>query len=107
MPVSRKTEVASIDGTPDKRMFWSIISDYDLPTGLCELVDNALDLWVEAGRNKPLAVTVDLDVFAASSRSRISYGTSSSPPARGTPTRVPMLSGKATRRSPGYSTAST
>src|SRR5258707_689732 len=62
MPVSHKTEVAWIDGTPDKRMFWSIISDYDLPSGLCELVDNALDLWVERGRNKPLALTIDLDV---------------------------------------------
>src|SRR6266568_1042695 len=42
--VTRKTEIGPIDGTPLKRMFWSIISDYDLKTALCELVDNALDI---------------------------------------------------------------
>ena len=31
--VIRKTEIHPIDGTPEKRMFWSIISDYDLKTG--------------------------------------------------------------------------
>ena len=47
MTVTRKTELDIIDGTPEKRLFLSIISDYDLRTGLCELIDNALDLWVE------------------------------------------------------------
>jgi hypothetical protein len=31
--VTKKTEVGPLDGTPEKRMFWSIISDYDLKTG--------------------------------------------------------------------------
>lgn len=60
--VTTKTEIQSIDGTPVKRMFWSIISDYDLKTGLCELIDNALDLWILAGQKKPLKVEVELDV---------------------------------------------
>lgn len=59
--VSQKTEIDRIDGTPVKRMFLSIISDYDLKTGLCELVDNALDQW-RKGKNKgSLKVEVSLD----------------------------------------------
>jgi len=61
MPVARKTEVGPVDGTPVKRMFWSIISDYDLKTGLCELIDNAIDLWTLGDRRRPLAVEVTLD----------------------------------------------
>lgn len=60
--VTRKTEIKPIDGTPEKRMFWSIISDYDLKTGLCELVDNALDLWILGKQTLPLKVQIRLDV---------------------------------------------
>lgn len=60
--VARKTEIAPVNGTPVKRMFWSIISDYDLQTGLCELIDNALDFWTVDGRRRPLAITINLDV---------------------------------------------
>ena len=60
--VTRKTEVGPVDGTPLKRMFWSIVSDYDLKTSLCELVDNALDLWVSSKERKPLEVRINLDV---------------------------------------------
>jgi hypothetical protein len=59
--VTRKTERETIDGTPDKRMFWSIISDYDLKTGLCELIDNALDLWRTGKQRRALLVEVELD----------------------------------------------
>ena len=52
MSVTRKTEIGPIDGTLLKRMFWSIISDYDLKTGICELVDNAIDLWTASGKKK-------------------------------------------------------
>ncbi len=61
MPVARKTEIGAIDGTPDKRMFWSSITDYDLKTGVCELVDNAIDLWTVENRNQPLRVALTLD----------------------------------------------
>lgn len=50
MSVIRKTEIEPVDGTPLKRMFWSIISDYNLKTGLCELVDNSIDVWSRQGR---------------------------------------------------------
>ncbi len=59
--VTRKTEIAPVDGTPDKRLYWSIISDYDLRTGLCELIDNALDLWILEGKSPGLKVGIRLD----------------------------------------------
>jgi hypothetical protein len=59
--VTRKTELDVIDGTPEKRLFLSIISDYDLCTGLCELIDNALDLWVENEAKGKLHIEVTLD----------------------------------------------
>lgn len=61
MKVTKKTVLKTIDGTPKKRLFLSIISDYDLKTGLCELVDNALDFWVTSGRTRALSVRVTLD----------------------------------------------
>jgi|ERR1022692_4838707 hypothetical protein len=60
--VSIKTEIGPVDGTPEKRMFWSIISDYDLKTGLCELIDNALDIWVSSDKKKIPTIEIDLDV---------------------------------------------
>lgn len=59
--VTQKTEIEPIDGTPVKRMFWSIISDYDLKTGICELVDNAVDLWGLTNRSRRLTVSINLD----------------------------------------------
>lgn len=59
--VSRKTEVGELNGTPVKRMFWSIISDYGLKTGICELVDNALDLWKSKRQRGALKVEIILD----------------------------------------------
>ncbi|MCX8568801.1 ATP-binding protein [Aminobacter sp. MET-1] len=59
--VSVKREVSPIDGTPLKRVFMSIISDYDLKTGLCELVDNAVDLWTANGKPKGITVRIRLD----------------------------------------------
>lgn len=60
--VTIKTEASVINGMPEKRLFWSIISDYDLRTGLCELVDNALDLWILNNRSRELTIEVTLDV---------------------------------------------
>ncbi|MDI1336358.1 MAG: ATP-binding protein [Lacunisphaera sp.] len=59
--VTRKTEIAPLNGMPEKRMFWSIISDYDLKTGLTELVDNALDIWIGTKNRKPLLIELTLD----------------------------------------------
>ena len=35
--ITQKREAGLLDGTPEKRMYWSIISDYDIKTGICEL----------------------------------------------------------------------
>lgn len=59
--VDRKREYKPIDGTPEKRLFLSIISDYNLQTGLCELVDNALDIWMENDRKSNLTIEIVLD----------------------------------------------
>jgi len=56
-----KREAITLDGTPDKRLYWSIISDYDIQTALCELIDNAIDQWMGSNPRAPLAVDLVLD----------------------------------------------
>lgn len=56
-----KTKVETLDAIPSKRLFLSIIADYDLNRAVCELIDNALDSWVKEGKAKPLKVEIDLD----------------------------------------------
>ena len=55
-------ENRTIDGTPEKHIFRGMIADYDLQTGLCELVDNALDFWVASKRKSKLKIEIELDV---------------------------------------------
>lgn len=55
-----KKEVKILDGTPDKRLFWSIISDYDLKTAICELIDNAIDTWAKSKKTN-LRINIVLD----------------------------------------------
>ena len=50
-----------IDATPSKRIYLSIISDYDLKLGLCELIDNAIDSWIYKNKEQKLLVNVNLD----------------------------------------------
>lgn len=59
--ITRKSFLKTVDGTPKKRLFLSIISDYDLKTGICELIDNALDFWILSGRKSALKIEVNLD----------------------------------------------
>ena len=59
--VTVKTQVKPIDGTPIKRVFLSIISDYSLKTGICELIDNAVDLWTANGQPAGMKIRVILD----------------------------------------------
>ena len=47
-----KTEVTKIDAKPSKRIYRSIIVDYDLNKSICELIDNAIDLWVKNGKKE-------------------------------------------------------
>lgn len=53
-----KKAAGIIDATPSKRLFRSIIADYNLRTGLCELVDNALDQWNDNKRSHVLNVNI-------------------------------------------------
>ena len=57
-----KREAKLLDGTPSKRSFWAIINDYELQTSICELIDNALDLYLKGKQLAPVAIRVDLDV---------------------------------------------
>jgi len=50
----------TIDATPEKRIFLSIISEYDLKRSICELIDNAIDLWTRTKR-EDLVIQIKLD----------------------------------------------
>lgn len=39
-----------LNATPEKRVFLSIIPEYDLKRSICELIDNAIDLWAKSKR---------------------------------------------------------
>jgi hypothetical protein len=56
-----KNRIQDIDATPSKRIYLSIISDYDLSLALCELIDNAIDSWTYNGQVKALEVKVNLN----------------------------------------------
>ena len=56
-----KRTVGKLDAVPSKRLFLSIIADYDLNKSICELVDNAIDVWTRSGRNRPIEVKVLLN----------------------------------------------
>jgi hypothetical protein len=57
-----KREAKILDGTPNKRLFWSIIQDYELQTSICELVDNALDLYLKGKQTIPVSIKIDVDI---------------------------------------------
>jgi len=50
----------TLDATPEKRIFLSIISEYDLKRATCELIDNAIDLWSKKKR-VDLKINIMLD----------------------------------------------
>lgn len=56
-----KAALKPIDATPSKRLYLSIIADYDVNKAICELIDNALDIWVLSGRKANLKVEILLD----------------------------------------------
>ncbi len=53
-----KKQVDTIDAVPSKRIFLSIISDYDLNRSICELVDNAIDNWIKNEQKNNLKVEI-------------------------------------------------
>jgi Histidine kinase-, DNA gyrase B-, and HSP90-like ATPase len=56
-----KKEIDTLDATPSKRLFLSIIADYDLNRSICELVDNGLDVWVRRRRAEAILIRIGLD----------------------------------------------
>ncbi|WP_413624251.1 ATP-binding protein [Luteibacter sp. Lutesp34] len=56
-----KTELYQLNATPDKKMFWSIISDYDLRTAICELIDNSIDVWNKSDKKTRLEIRLYTD----------------------------------------------
>jgi hypothetical protein len=60
--ILQKKPFKSLDGTPLKKTYWSIVNDYDLKTAITELIDNAFDLWTTSGRNRELEIKLDADL---------------------------------------------
>ncbi len=56
-----KREIDRLDATPSKRLFLSIIADYDLNKSICELIDNGLDVWVRGGKARDITIKIALD----------------------------------------------
>ena len=56
-----KKEVKKLNATPPKEIYRSIIVDYNITLGICELVDNAIDIWSKKGSKTQLDITIDLD----------------------------------------------
>ena len=56
-----KKEIETLDATPTKRLFLSIIADYDLNRSISEFVDNGLDVWARGGRTRELTIKIVLD----------------------------------------------
>jgi hypothetical protein len=56
-----KKEIDRLNATPSKRLYLSIIADYDLNRSICELVDNGLDVWVRSGRVRSIFIRITLN----------------------------------------------
>ena len=56
-----KEQIDRLDATPTKRIYYSIIADYDLNRSVCELIDNGLDVWVRNGRQTGVGINITLD----------------------------------------------
>lgn len=46
---------------PEKRVFLSIISEYDLNRSICEMADNAIDQWMKNGKVSKLKIDIAFD----------------------------------------------
>lgn len=59
-----KKYVGIADAIPSKRLYLSIISDYDLHKSICELIDNALDIWKLSNMSdsQHVSINIQLDV---------------------------------------------
>lgn len=51
-----------LSATPSKRLYQSIIADYNVEKAICELVDNAIDIWTMNKKTKHISIYIDIDV---------------------------------------------
>ena len=56
-----KKEIELVNAVPSKRLFLSIMADYDLNRSICELVDNALDIWIKNKKKKQIDINITLE----------------------------------------------
>lgn len=56
-------QIGTLNAVPSKRLFLSIIADYDLNKSICELIDNAFDMWTRNGRHGAVNISVTLDNY--------------------------------------------
>ncbi|SFJ59882.1 Histidine kinase-, DNA gyrase B-, and HSP90-like ATPase [Candidatus Pantoea symbiotica] len=56
-----KHQVGTLDAVPSKRLFLSIIADYDLNKSICELIDNSFDVWTRNGRRNSIEINITLN----------------------------------------------
>lgn len=56
-----KQYVGTVSAVPSKRVYQSIIADYDLNKSICEMIDNGLDVWVRTGRKDKVQIKVILN----------------------------------------------
>src|SRR5438552_2907554 len=56
-----KKLIDEIDATPSKRVYSSIIADYNLTTGICELIDNSIDVWARNSGSRPLNIEIEIE----------------------------------------------
>ena len=56
-----KEQLEKINASPTKRIYLSIIADYNLEKAICELIDNAIDSWKLLGRINSLKIDIELD----------------------------------------------
>ena len=67
-----KTQIDTVDAIPSKRIFLSIIADYDIKKAICELIDNAIDIWMNNGKKKPISIEVGIDLTKFKKRKHMS-----------------------------------
>jgi len=56
-----KKQIDTLSAIPSKNIFSSIINDYNLEMSICELVDNAIDIWTLKGNKDAIKITIHLD----------------------------------------------
>lgn len=56
-----KEPIGTFEALPSKRIYNPIITDYDFEKSICELVDNAIDIWVKNSRSIKLKILINLN----------------------------------------------